>query len=122
MTRLERMLAKLISGEQITDWKCQSRLEEHLLACINKIGIASLNTPTSRLEELLQVLAVEMQDDVDYSEAYKLLAGLPIEIATSEEMDAVLIDENVGKIYKYVGETNETYINGNVYMIVEAGE
>lgn len=48
--------------------------------------------------------------------------GLPIEISRSEEMQAVLVAENVGKIYKYVGETNETYSNGNLYQIVEESE
>lgn len=45
--------------------------------------------------------------------------GTPIELATSAEMDAVLVSANVGKIYKYVGETNETYANGNLYQVTE---
>lgn len=119
MSRLETLLRKLVKGEKLDGWVCQSRIEEHLLACINKTGIANLKEPTSRLEELLQLLAFQMQDDVDYDDAYKLLAGLPIEIATSEEMDAVLIGDNVGKIYKYIGENTEVYITDNIYIVME---
>ncbi len=43
----------------------------------------------------------------------------PLEIADPIEMEAVLIVENLGKIYKYVGETNETFTNGAIYQIVE---
>lgn len=45
--------------------------------------------------------------------------GTPIELATSEEMQAVLVVENIGKIYKFVGETNETFTNGNLYQVME---
>ena len=47
------------------------------------------------------------------------LLGTPIELATSEEMEAVLVADNIGKIYKYVGETNETFTNGNLYQVME---
>lgn len=46
-------------------------------------------------------------------------SGTPIELATSEEMEAVLVAENIGKIYKFVGETNETFTNGNLYQVME---
>lgn len=45
--------------------------------------------------------------------------GSPIELSTPEEMEAVLVSENIGKIYKYVGETNETFTNGNLYQVTE---
>ena len=45
--------------------------------------------------------------------------GTPIEVATAEEMDALLVAENVGKIYKYVGTTNATYESGEFYQVVE---
>lgn len=45
--------------------------------------------------------------------------GTPIELSTSEEMEAVLVADNIGKIYKYVGETNETFTNGNLYQVME---
>lgn len=46
-------------------------------------------------------------------------SGTPIELATTEEMQAALVSENVGKIYKFVGETNEIFTNGNLYQVVE---
>ena len=41
----------------------------------------------------------------------------PIEVATSSEMDALLVANNVGNIYKYVGETDSTYTNGSIYIV-----
>lgn len=48
-----------------------------------------------------------------------VVEGTPIELSTSAEMEAVLVAENIGKIYKYVGETNETFTNGNLYQVME---
>lgn len=47
--------------------------------------------------------------------------GLPIEVATAEEMNAKLIEENVGLVFKYVGTSTEEFENGAMYVI-EAGE
>ncbi len=41
------------------------------------------------------------------------------EISSASEMDALLIPENIGKYYKYVGETNDTYTNGEIYCVEE---
>ena len=49
----------------------------------------------------------------------KNIFGNPVDIATNEEMQSVLVSANVGKIYKYVGETNETFTNGNLYQVTE---
>lgn len=46
-------------------------------------------------------------------------SGTPIEISTVEQMENKLISENIGKIYKYVGETNETYTNGEYYEVID---
>ena len=43
----------------------------------------------------------------------------PIEISTTEEMDALLVVSNIGKIYKFVGTTDEKYINGDLYLVEE---
>ena len=42
-----------------------------------------------------------------------------ISISTSEEMDAVLVEENIGNIYVYTGETNDKYTNGMLYQVIE---
>lgn len=60
-------------------------------------------------------------DDINVTLSNAIL-GSPIELATSEEMEAVLVAENVGKIYKYIGETNETFTNGNLYQVMEVDE
>ena len=43
----------------------------------------------------------------------------PIEISTDAGMEAVLISNNVGKVYKFIG-ASDTYTNGDLY-VVEAG-
>ena len=46
-------------------------------------------------------------------------SGTPIEVATATEMDALLVADNVNKIYKYVGTTDATYEYGELYQVVE---
>jgi len=43
--------------------------------------------------------------------------GEPIEISTSAGMSAVLIAENVGKVYRYTGTTDANYTNGDLYEV-----
>lgn len=46
--------------------------------------------------------------------------GMPIEVATAEEMDAILAeanDEAVGSLYLYTGETTSAYKNGTIYSL-----
>ena len=45
--------------------------------------------------------------------------GKAIEINTASEMDALLVADSVGKIYKYTGVSNGTYTNGNLYIVEE---
>jgi len=40
------------------------------------------------------------------------------EIATSAGMDAVNIDANIGKMYRYTGVTDTKYVNGRLYWVV----
>lgn len=40
------------------------------------------------------------------------------EISTTDEMNSLLQDEtNIGKMYRYVGETNSTYTKGDIYEV-----
>lgn len=41
------------------------------------------------------------------------------EISTAAEMNALLVAENVGKAYKFVGTTDSTYTNGDIYEVVQ---
>lgn len=40
-----------------------------------------------------------------------------IEVATTDEMTALLNENNVGKFYKYIGETTDLYENGEIYCV-----
>lgn len=44
-------------------------------------------------------------------------SALPIEVATEEEMTALLSSGTVGGVYKYVGATTDTYENGSMYLL-----
>lgn len=48
--------------------------------------------------------------------------GLPIEVETEEEMQALLVAANIGKIYKYVGLSTDNFENGELYAVREAEE
>lgn len=41
-----------------------------------------------------------------------------IEIDDPDELTSLLVAENIGNIYRYTGETNETYSNGDLYEVV----
>lgn len=41
------------------------------------------------------------------------------EINSATEMTKLLASENIGSVYKYVGETTEKYINGDIYVVEE---
>lgn len=45
------------------------------------------------------------------------VSGIIIELATVAEMEAALVPENEGKIYKYTGETSGDYVNGDLYIV-----
>lgn len=62
MRRSDILIEKILNGECVEDWKCKSRLEECLLACINQTGTEGLCPPKSRAEVLYQALAVKLQE------------------------------------------------------------
>ena len=43
------------------------------------------------------------------------------EVATASAMNALLVEANVGKYYKYIGTTDSNYTNGDLYL-VEGGQ
>ena len=50
---------------------------------------------------------------------------LPVEITTETEMTALLTNattESIGAIYKYTGETTDTYENGELYILAEEND
>ena len=56
-------------------------------------------------------------DGVDgYSTVEVNVAGIE-DISTSDEMTALLVEANVGKVYRFTGTTDETYTNGDLYEV-----
>ena len=41
------------------------------------------------------------------------------QISSATEMTKLLSSNNIGSVYKYVGETTEKYINGDIYVVEE---
>lgn len=68
----------------------------------------------------LQCAGKKMIDDITVSAPEIENSPLPIEVATEEEMNALLETAGIGDIYKYTGETG-VYENGALY-VVEEGE
>lgn len=59
---------------------------------------------------------------INFRDRIKVVIGNgPFRVKTSEQMDSLLVEENIGNVYEYVGTTNEKYVNGAFY-IVEEGE
>lgn len=44
-------------------------------------------------------------------------SSLPIEISTEAGMTALLETAPIGAVYKYVGESTDTYENGGIYIV-----
>lgn len=49
-------------------------------------------------------------------------SGVPLQPATEEEMNNLLVNENIGKVFLYTGETNANFTNGEYYIIEEVTE
>lgn len=81
------------------------------------IGTYAGIIPTGTLE-------ITENETYDVTEKASAIVNIPstsvIEIATSSEMDALLIQANVGKYYKFTGTTDDNYTNGDVYEVVQA--
>lgn len=41
------------------------------------------------------------------------------DVATADEMTALLIADNVGKVYRFTGSTDSTYTNGDLYEVMQ---
>ena len=44
--------------------------------------------------------------------------AVPIDVSTADEMTALLVTDNVGKVYRFTGTTDATYTNGDLYEVV----
>lgn len=41
------------------------------------------------------------------------------DISSEVEMDALLVEENISKIYRFTGESTTKYVQGDLYMVEE---
>lgn len=41
-----------------------------------------------------------------------------IDVSDADELTTMLTADNLGNIYRYTGETNETYTNGDLYEVI----
>lgn len=46
---------------------------------------------------------------------------LPLELSSEIDMSAALTDENIGKVYKFVGASG-AYASGDIYIVEEDGD
>ena len=54
----------------------------------------------------------------DFSDKIKAIpSGGVEEVATASAMDALLVEANVGKYYKFTGTTDSNYTNGDLYLV-----
>lgn len=114
MSNMEKLLTALINGESLNDFAPTSRIEQILICCLNKTGVESCEPSQSTIEVLLQELATNIEQGGE--------AGIPIEVSTAEEMNELLTVDNIGNVYRFIGTTDSTYTNGDLYEVTEGGE
>ena len=68
----------------------------------------TLQTNNSSLEDIIELLN-KLPDASENADGY------PVEIDDMSKADLTAI----GKVYKYVGDTNDTYTNGCLYIVEE---
>lgn len=83
---------------------------ESVSVTINKNGTTEV-TPTSGKDGISKVTITTSVPT----------SGGVEEVATAAAMNALLVEANVGKYYKFTGPTDSNYTNGNLYL-VESGQ
>lgn len=76
---------------------------------------------TARLQEKSVTANGEVVADDGYTGLSSVsvdVPSVPEEVATAEAMEALLTDSNLGKVYRFTGETDGTYTNGDLYEVV----
>lgn len=86
----------------IVDVNVQPSLES-VSVTINSNGTTEV-TPTSGKDGMNKVTITTSVPSVE-------------EVATAAAMNALLVEANVGKYYKFTGPTDSNYTNGNLYLV-----
>lgn len=120
-----------------------SRVENQVKGIMDKIGIEEETTDRfSRIENMLadieenvspggdvEVVEKDITENGTYTapEGYAyspvtvtVSQAKPIDISTSAGMTEALTADNVGKAFRYIGATDTTYTNGDIYVVEEA--
>lgn len=105
-----------LSGSDISLYIVEEEKEPKVTISYNENVIASLGAGQSAT---LQCNGKKMVGDVKVTAPEVVDNPLPIEISTADEMNALLETAEVGSVYKYTGETTETYENGALYVVEE---
>ena len=82
---------------------------ENVIASLGAGQTATLQCNGKKMASDIIVTAPEIEN-----------SPLPIEVATEEEMNALLETAEIGDIYKYTGETTDAYENGALYVVEES--
>jgi hypothetical protein len=48
--------------------------------------------------------------------------GVPTPVADAERMVELLQEQNLGHMYRYIGESTDQFENGAIYIVAERGE
>ena len=88
-------------------------------------GFGKITVPQLTGEEKTVTITENGTTTVNYSDP-KLMSKVTIttnvpsitDVATAAEMDAVLVEANVGRTYRFTGTTDDTYTNGDLYEVV----
>lgn len=83
-----------------------------------------LNQAKEEVSEWLGDVDSALDELHEYAEALKGAGDspLPIEVDNEEEMTALLATADPGSVYKYVGDTTDTYTKGELYIVEEVSE
>ena len=113
----------IASVETLTLYIVEGEKEPKVTITYNENVIASLGAGQTAT---LQCNGKKMASDIivtapEVAEPEVTDSPLPIEVSTADEMTALLETAEVGAIYKYTGETTDTYENGALYVVAKGG-
>lgn len=108
-------------GSDVTYYIVEGEKEPKVTITYNENVIASLGAGQTAT---LQCNGKKMTSDIivtapEVAEPEITDSPLPIEITSADEMTALLSTAEVGSVYKYTGETTDTYENGALYVVGE---